>query len=39
MTRREITDASFKIYIHMVITGYNVDSSWKYACIAQYYYK
>ena len=32
MTRREMTDASFKIWIYVAITCYNMKLSWKYAC-------
>jgi hypothetical protein len=32
-----MTGASLKIWIYVAITGYNVDSSGKYACILQYY--
>ena len=32
MTRREMTDASFKILIYVTITSHTVDSSRKYTC-------
>ena len=37
VTRREMADAPFKIYIYVAMAGYNVSLSGHYACIVQQY--